>query len=91
MENPFELFKNELSDIKSILLEIKEKPERFKEDIQITSLRQLAQVLDCSLPKAQSVKNSLPPECFFQSGRKFSISKNWLLNEWPKLQANRGK
>ncbi|MEI6122048.1 MAG: hypothetical protein WCQ95_00330 [Bacteroidota bacterium] len=45
-----------------------------------TSLYDIAQVLHCSLPKAQHVKNSIPKSQYFQHGRKFAISKIVLLN-----------
>ena len=93
-ENPITILgriDKDVREVKSLMLDLFNRFKPPQEDIQITSLKQLAEVLDCSLPKAQSVKNSLPSGSFFQQGRKFSISRNWLLHEWPKLQANRGK
>jgi len=45
----------------------------------VTSLYDIAEVLHCSLPKAQHIKNSIPKDQYFQHGRKFAIRKSILL------------
>jgi hypothetical protein len=54
-----------------------------------TSLYDIAQVLHCSLPKAQQVKNSIPKDQYFQHGRKFAISKTVLLNSHKNLHESK--
>jgi hypothetical protein len=45
----------------------------------ITNLKEIAKLFRCSLPTAQKIKNSIPKDLYKQTGRKFAIRKNVLL------------
>jgi len=64
-----------------------ENPAPIKEYIK--SLQDIADLFNCSIPTAQRIKNSIPKPLYFQCGRTFSISKDYLLQEFPKLNKSR--
>jgi hypothetical protein len=87
MENPFEILENRLERIESLMLQIINKNEPVEpEDVLITNIKELAETLNCSVVTAQKIKNRLPRGSYFQSDRKFAISRNYLLKTFPRLK-----
>jgi hypothetical protein len=87
MENPFEILENRLERIEGLLLEIINRNEpKEPEDVIITSIKELAETLNCSVVTAQKIKNRLPRGSYFQSDRKFVLSRNYLLKTFPRLK-----
>ena len=53
--------------------------ENKNHDDLITDLAGIAKLFNCSLPKAQNIKNSIPKNMYKQYGRIFAIQKQVLL------------
>jgi len=87
MENPFEIMENRLEKIEALLqvIIIRNEPKE-PEDVIITSIKELAETLNCSVVTAQKIKNRLPRGSYFQSDRKFAVSRNYLLKTFPRLK-----
>lgn len=77
MNNPFEVIDSRLSNIESLLLDIKHKPEQVKTDTQendLLTVPELAEVLTLSIPTiyAMTSTNRIP---FFKRGKKVYFSR----------------
>jgi len=63
------------------------KPSIEKEFVK--SIADIAEMFSCSTVTAQRIKNQIPKNSYFQCGRTFSISKSFLLEEFPKIKKGR--
>jgi hypothetical protein len=59
------------------------------EEGYIKSIQDIADLFACSTVTAQRIKNQIPKSMYFQCGRTFSISKNYLLQEFAKQNKSR--
>lgn len=55
-----------------------------QDDELIRSLSGICKLFNCSHPKAQKIKNSIPKELYTQHGRIFAIRKSVLLDNYNK-------
>lgn len=70
-----EVISDSISSLKTLLIEM----NNTKEEQMVTSIKQISELLNCSLPTAQKIKNNIPGDLYFQEGRKFAIPLSVLL------------
>lgn len=56
-------------------------PNKVEDGKVFTSIRQIANHFQCSIPTAQKIKNAIPREQYSQTGRTFAIPESVLLKQ----------